>query len=82
MRSFWESAILAFKSAILAFKSAITLVVESAITLIVESAIILGESIFREWRSFFVMTRGDLCLGCEVRSLWESAIAVTLLIHV
>jgi len=51
---------LAIESAItLIVESAITLIVESAITLIVESAIILGESIFREWRSFFVMTRGD-----------------------
>jgi hypothetical protein len=40
-------------------ESAIALAIESAITLIVESAIILGESIFREWRSFFVMTKGD-----------------------
>ncbi|NCQ96794.1 MAG: hypothetical protein EWV75_04090 [Microcystis wesenbergii Mw_QC_S_20081001_S30D] len=40
----------------------------NAIALAIQSAIILGESIFWEWRSFFVMTRGDLCLGCEVRS--------------
>jgi hypothetical protein len=62
---FWlfESAIaLLFKSTIFAF--------ESAITLTAESAIILGESIFWEWRSFFVMTKGDRCLGCEVRSFW------------
>jgi hypothetical protein len=52
---FWlfESAIaLLFESTIFAF--------ESAITLTAESAIILGESIFWEWRSFFVMTKGDL----------------------
>ena len=43
----------------LAFENVITLVFESAITLTAESAIILGESIFWEWRSFFVMMRGD-----------------------
>jgi hypothetical protein len=31
----------------------------NAIALAIQSAIILGESIFWEWRSFFVMTRGD-----------------------
>jgi hypothetical protein len=50
---------LAFKSVIaLLFKSTI-FAFESAITLTAESAIILGESIFWEWRSFFVMMRGD-----------------------
>ena len=51
-------------------ESAIALVFENAISLAFKSAIILGESVFREWRSFFVMTKGDRCLGCEVRSFW------------
>ena len=62
----------------------IALVVESAIVVDFENAIILGESIFWEWRSFFVMTRGDhfgrvnfsgiAIIFCddEGRSFWES----------
>jgi hypothetical protein len=56
----------------------------NAIALAIQSAIILGESIFWEWRSFFVMTRGDhfgrvnfsgiAIIFCddEGRSFWES----------
>jgi hypothetical protein len=54
------------------------------IVLAFKSAIILGESIFWEWRSFFVMMRGDhfgrvnfsgiAIIFCddEGRSFWES----------
>ena len=86
----FESAILTFESAItLVFESAITLAAESAIIL-GESIFWKWRSFFVMMRGDHFgrvdfsgiaiifcgdeIWKGDLCLGGEVRSLWESAI--------